>query len=60
MHTSCLIMDKGRKDKKVKKEGKQQLIDAYMNNPPTLQSTNIATSSQKGTVTFAVKLMKTE
>ena len=47
MHTTCLIMDKGRKDKKDKKEGKQQLIDAYMNNPPTSQSTNIAISSQK-------------
>ena len=47
MHTTCLIMDNGRKDKKDKKEGKQQLTDAYMNNPPTSQSTNIATSSQK-------------
>ena len=40
-------MGKGRKDKKDRKEGKQQLIDAYMNNPPTSQSTNIATSYQK-------------
>ena len=43
----CLVMDKGRKDKKDKREGKQQLTDAYMNNPPTSQSTNIAKSSQK-------------
>ena len=47
MHTTCLIMYKGRKDKKDKKEGKQQLIDAYMNNAPTSQSTNIETSFQK-------------
>ena len=47
MHTTYLIMDKGRKDKKDKKEGKQQLINAFINNPPTSQSTNIATSSQK-------------
>ena len=40
-------MDNGRKDKKDRKEGKQQLIVAYMNNCPTSQPTNIAASSQK-------------
>ena len=52
MHTTCLIMDKGRKDKKDKKEGKQQLIDTYINNPPTSQSTNIATLSQERNSVF--------